>query len=857
MKMRRLSLFFLLALTVNTARAELPPYEDWHPRLLVDETELAALPDSIAADSVKAGAWDSIVILAEQYDSAPPQIVLGNSWGFTRLPALGLAAHLAEEPLASASRDRVRETVLYLAETEDVWGSGDDLDSALRLHALLVGYDLAFGGTTEAERETALAEIRAYLEVMTTDFTFTRGVYNPYCSNHSIAIGALLGMSELCLRGEWPGDPLLTAARSLGDSLIDKGVGDLLGADGSYAEGGLYLAYIHRFLIPYWEAALRIDGLALWDEDKLAAVFEWTAYLLTPEGGGRFLNRNDSPESTRPLALHGALWEWALRRLSDPRLARWVREHVSGEHGFDYGLTADKVSIVLHHRAGERVHPASEFPPQGRFPDQGLYVWRDSWPGDPARDSFHFSLQAGRFLGGHWQEDVGQFTLRAFGHRFAMDHGGGDYAAETEAHNLPLVAGLGQHNAGEGIGTDGELSVLLGGGFCRALRSDMEPAYSGHSPFNDPDWPLPGTDWSWGYDGGNPLEQADRWVLLFPPALPGDAPDLYLLDDLRKDGELHPMEWRLHFEEGLALGVSGDLYRLSGGAGRLDARLLAPPVEETSWSLGAYDNGGPDDESQVLSVHHSAIDGRFLWQLLARYPTQTEPPVEVERFAGGLRATMGGEPFLRRVLVCAWEDSLLTAGDELHGRFAVREEGAGPGRHALVAGTEFWREGQLYFRLTPAASASVDGLTVQISDPDLAFVIYAPDAIQVIADGVPVPYHREGDYVLDTRETGLPPDLGAGGLQQSWSLRVLGRGIGGEPVRLQARGPAAADVRLEIFDVRGRRVARLYRGALPPGGQEFLWQGSSETGRRLPAGVYLARLAVGKQTASAKLILLR
>ena len=54
--------------------------------------------------------------------------------------------------------------------------------------------------------------------------------------------------------------------------------------------------------------------------------------------------------------------------------------------------------------------------------------------------------------------------------------------------------------------------------------------------------------------------------------------------------------------------------------------------------------------------------------------------------------------------------------------------------------------------------------------------------------------------------------------------------------------PAAGGVRLELFDVQGRRRAVLARGELPAGVHHLLWDGRDSGGEALPAGVYWVRL---------------
>jgi len=74
--------------------------------------------------------------------------------------------------------------------------------------------------------------------------------------------------------------------------------------------------------------------------------------------------------------------------------------------------------------------------------------------------------------------------------------------------------------------------------------------------------------------------------------------------------------------------------------------------------------------------------------------------------------------------------------------------------------------------------------------------------------------------------------------------------------------PAASRVRLCIYDVSGRRVAMLVDREQAPGPHEVLWDGAAgprgrTSGRRVPSGVYLARLEAAGETAARKLVLLR
>jgi hypothetical protein len=64
--------------------------------------------------------------------------------------------------------------------------------------------------------------------------------------------------------------------------------------------------------------------------------------------------------------------------------------------------------------------------------------------------------------------------------------------------------------------------------------------------------------------------------------------------------------------------------------------------------------------------------------------------------------------------------------------------------------------------------------------------------------------------------------------------------------------PATSDVRLEVFDVLGRRTATVLEGSLPAGRHTAGWDASD-----LPSGVYFARLSTPTSTRTTKLVLLK
>ncbi len=69
--------------------------------------------------------------------------------------------------------------------------------------------------------------------------------------------------------------------------------------------------------------------------------------------------------------------------------------------------------------------------------------------------------------------------------------------------------------------------------------------------------------------------------------------------------------------------------------------------------------------------------------------------------------------------------------------------------------------------------------------------------------------------------------------------------------------PQTMQVRLDIFDIRGRRVRKLYQGVVDAGAHQLTWDGRDESGKTAASGVYVYRLRAGRLVQSRKLMLAR
>jgi hypothetical protein len=74
-------------------------------------------------------------------------------------------------------------------------------------------------------------------------------------------------------------------------------------------------------------------------------------------------------------------------------------------------------------------------------------------------------------------------------------------------------------------------------------------------------------------------------------------------------------------------------------------------------------------------------------------------------------------------------------------------------------------------------------------------------------------------------------------------------------ILFEVGGAKSAQVRIDVYDVAGRKVRSLFEGAVQPGPQRFDWNGRNDAGGTAASGLYLARVTVDGDTRSVKMTL--
>ncbi len=819
-----------------------------HPLLLFETSDVPALRAKLQDGGDDDNAYNSMRLWASAALSSTVTSLLGTWEGLQSVAQLGFVSQVdtAGAPFAAKCRD----IVLYLARNRNV--TSDEFGSALRLQTMALGYDLAFADATPAEREEVRAEMRTYLDFMPAHFNYFSYQYNPYTGNHGLTVGASMGLAVIALWDDVPAadHAALGSHMAFGDVLVQKCATDILGSDGAYKEGVLYAGWIFRMLAPYAEARLRFDGTDLVSDPRFARVAEWLCYEVLPEGTGRTNNLNDSPWATRPLALHNTYLPWAQSRFGSV-LAKYLQRHVTGTYGFDYSIYADRVATALWSQPLPLVDPATILPDGKLFADRGLYFYRSGWKSGANGDEILFSFYSGAFFGGHAQEDQNHFTLAAYRERMVGDCGAVGSTStpkQTQSHNAILVDGIGQHNAGSSIGTDGSITTSLLTPFTDFVHGDAAQAYATYSPFNAAGVPFPTSDWSWGYDGGNPLLRADRRALIVKG--PDAPPWILIADDIAKDSAVHTYDWLLHLRNNLSVNTSARPVVATGGAAKLEIYFAHPEPGDLAVTVASYTHGGVDPATQRLVATTTSIAPRYCTALVP-LPSSAASPLYASWQVGdatGLALDWGAVRDVTvhdpaRALVGSLvpadslviPDSIATDGTLSLVRHAASEVLA----FTLAEGTRLHWSGVDLVTLSAEASATMNGETVFLSRADIGFRIWAPRATRVVGPNGDVAFVHNGDFVVDPYSSDVVVH----------STRLQLEAIWPNPVRGTAQFTfdlaAAAHARLRIVNVRGAEVATAFAGAAPTGRSRVSWDGLDARGRRLAAGIYLAVLDSG------------
>lgn len=859
-----------------------------HPRLLFTPAELPALRLKVADGGYDDDAYADIRRYTDLFITLSAWQLLLGDYGATTTAVLGAATHIPE-PEDSAAAAIGRDLTTYIADTYDV--DNDEGGSSWRLQALALGYDNFFKDASESLRGSIRDEMVSYLQTMVYSFPYSVFKYRPYLANHSAMMVGAMGLAAICLDGEADAT-LLGDAIDFADEIVDSLLTFQFDPYGSYKEGASYAGFTMRNLIYYFEARKRFDGMVFSDHPRIRRLENWLAYEVLPEGSGRINNIQDCPYSDFPLSLHNTYLDWAQSEWGS-NLSAWIWEHTLGPYGFDIGLESDKVATLLWNRNLPAQQPDAILPNAFLWKDRGLYYYRTGWQSGNSSDDVVFSFFSGRFHGGHWQEDINQFTLYGYGESFAIDHGPGAVAKDSRAHNMVFVDGEGQHNAGSSIGTDGAITEYVLNRFADYVQGDATQAYTTHSPFNNNGYPFPGIDWSWGHKGANPVLWARRNVVVVHEA--ETAPYFIVTDDISKDGGVHSYEWRLHTRSTNTVDALADPIRISGASGHLDIHAAGPGLASLNPSTTFFDNATSDPDATLLTLTIDAINPHFAFILIPGDGTVPVPSVARHAFAWGSANAID------------WGGGLIDWFVYNHGGSTVtinlREPDSGPRRDfedalgdANGAPTTAGAAGPVVTPTGPAVvktdaallllrtrdgdvedyvisnasrfqyglipyvtidngtiNCARSGSVIDIDRHNAQFIFYGPNVTEVRYRRVALPTTTIAGFVYP--DTTLPDTMSVS--PSPIARASLFPNPFNPSTRISLELTRPTHVRVRIYDVLGRLVATVWEGVLAAGTHRLQWDGANRFGRRVASGTYFVRVESGNVVRTLKLTVVK
>lgn len=691
------------------------------------------------------------------------------------------------------------------------------------------------------------------------------------------------GLTLLAIEGE-PGvpdlEPWMTVVRDRVFRYFERG----FGSQGDGVEGVTYAGYGLHNSLPFAFAYERLRGVDPIAGTGLSELPAWLAFEQLPGQGTRFVPRNDSAESlpilhevipmlfnVRPDGVPGWLYDRTVGPQGDKVFTAepvFVADPVTGNRTctdtvrdpnrlFGCWRAAEVFTILYYESPDERprTDPANEVERSRFYPEYGLVNARTGWEEGSGEVLATFEAKHDH-PGGHFQEDMGSFTLYGYGGRFALDSG---YGSNYSCHTIfPLLQGCNRHDSRMNNGRDIGHNVPIVGEWRDAGRRTQYQYGVGAAKkdtigtyLDSPDRTLVRSDLRnaynvYGVRGDAKYAERD---LLFSRT-PGQPVMLATADRLNLDDQPHDYEWQMHTDGGNVVTTDGSSFTVRAPSGGTLTAVMAEAqgpreVKLTPWPYATYTLfdqplthtivTSQDSEKWRTSLQHLAVTA-----LTA--PGEKPAVVKQSVADGGSVASVAwgsGEALFASAShgsAGVSSDRLTTDGELV--QVTVLPDGAAgaSAETVLAAGTNLVVDGRTYVEVTGGAGTVVaSGDTIRAEGPTGAtYRVLAPQQIgAVTVGGAPVRSCRDGEYLLfpclvPTTLTLLAPTSAPAtdAVELTATLTASGEGLAGQAVTFSVDtlsvsgvtdGSGVATVRLPLDLDAGSYIARAHF----PGHGEF------------------------------------
>jgi hypothetical protein len=563
---RRLSLLLLFILAAQLAFAAniLDSLKRGHPRLYIDNAEMARVKQNIA-QSPQAQAWyKRLEAEAESIEGQPPVVhrLIGPRLLDQSRRALDRVSTLAGLYRLDGDRakaERARQEMLTAAAFSD-WNPSHFLDTAEMTNALAIGYDWLFDYLSAEDRAAIRAAIvekglKQGLKVYAggKGWSTNRNNWNQVC-NGGMTAGALAVADE---EPDVAGKVLEYARASIVHSMQS------FAPDGGWEEGPGYWSYATRYNV-FYLAALRsalgtdfsLSGMEGFADAGMFRIHSLGPLKLT----FNFADAHDRVGEAFQMY-------WFARQFNRSLYARHESE-LAGERGNIWHLLFS---------GGRGESPARiDLPLDAVFRRIQVAFFRGAWDDG---DAVYVGFKGGDNKAGHSHLDLGTFVMDALGQRWALDLGPDDYnlpgyfgrerwsyyRLRTEGHNTLTIDGENQNQSAAA-----PLVAFLSTPARAFAVADLSEAYKPK------------------------VEKARRGIALL------ERKQVLVQDEVQAAG---PVEIVWNFHTRAQVQIDGARATLALGGAKLEARILAP--KDARFELISAD--APLPQAQQASVHNLII----------------------------------------------------------------------------------------------------------------------------------------------------------------------------------------------------------------------------------------------------------
>jgi hypothetical protein len=121
----------------------------------------------------------------------------------------------------------------------------------------------------------------------------------------------------------------------------------------------------------------------------------------------------------------------------------------------------------------------------------------------------------------------------------------------------------------------------------------------------------------------------------------------------------------------------------------------------------------------------------------------------------------------------------------------------------------------------------------------------------------PISALSDGFFTIKAETTGVREEKKSDNLPENFVLYQNYPNPFNPSTKIEFSLSERAQVKLEIYDITGRRVKKLLDEALPSGFWSVVWEGEDDSGVEVASGVYFYRLKTFQYTQTKKMVMIR